>query len=119
MRPVPATVLAILIMSAHTASAEAEPGSPHSHHASLEAVVVEMADTPEEHRALAAYYQDKATAAKARAEHHRSMAKHYVATKMRERQRMQAHCIALAEADEKAAAEYEKLAEAHASEAGD
>jgi hypothetical protein len=82
-----------------------------------EALLVEFADTPSDHRALAAYYHDKAVDARAQAATHRSMAKHYAAGKLMQRDAMKKHCTDLAQKLEGAAADYDSLAAEHETEA--
>jgi hypothetical protein len=88
-----------------------------SEHASVEALLVELAHTPAAHAALADYYRGKAAEARATAETHRSMGKHYAASKFFEREAMSKHCKALAKQFERMAAQYEELASSHAAEA--
>lgn len=98
----------------------AQEGS-HTGHASketsIEALLVEFASTPAEHKALAEYYRSKAAEARSTAANHRSMGKHYAGGKLVERQKMKSHCDALARQFEGAAEQYEKLAADHDAEA--
>jgi hypothetical protein len=82
-------------------------------HGSLEQLVVESADTPQEHEALARYYADKATHMREMAQRHRDMGEAYGGTKITQRQRMQDHCNALAADFEKAAGDFDALAKEH------
>ncbi len=59
---------------------------------SLEKLVVEMAQTPEQHAALATYYRSMAKDARAEAKRHDEMARSYVAGKITQRARMNDHC---------------------------
>jgi len=81
---------------------------------SLEQLVVESADTPQEHEALSRYYAGKAEHMRQMAEMHRSMGATYGGTKITQRQRMQEHCNALAADFDKTAADFEALAKEHA-----
>jgi hypothetical protein len=83
-------------------------------HDSLEQLVVESADTPQEHEALARYYGDKAEHMRKMAENHRAMGQAYGGTKITQRKRMQDHCSALVADFEKAAGDFEALAKEHA-----
>ena len=75
----------------------------------LEHLMVENADTPAEHRALARYYRMKAADAKSLAEEHRAMGKRYHG-KPGEVRNMRKHCDRIAELNEELAAQYESLA---------
>ncbi|HEU4428737.1 MAG TPA: hypothetical protein VFT98_08285 [Myxococcota bacterium] len=83
---------------------------------SLEQLVVEMADTPAEHAALATHYRAKAAEARAAAARHESMGRVYTGGKMMQREQMKAHCRKLAEENTAIAAEYEELAKVHEAE---
>ena len=75
----------------------------------LEHLMVENADTPQEHLALARYYRMKAADAMSLAEEHRLMGKHY-RSRQGATQRMKQHCERIAELNEELASEYESLA---------
>ena len=88
---------------------------------SLEQVVVEMANTPAEHAALASYYRSQADQARAQAREHTAMASSYVPGvehkttwgTVQERQKMADHCKKLAQQNEAMAQDYEELAKLH------
>lgn len=105
-------VAALAAVAPGTVFAESPPAD-----ATLEALLVEMADTPEEHQAVARYYRARASSAREMADHHRSMSRHYSGVKLAQRRRMQEHCDKIASAYEKLGQEYEKLAESHEAEA--
>lgn len=84
--------------------------------ARLEALVVEMAETPAQHRALARYYRDQAEEHRELAALHREMARSYAAADKRDSVRKSEHCERLATLDEELADEYEALAKAHVDE---
>lgn len=84
--------------------------TPASTTEQLEQLMVESADTPAEHEALARYYRAKAADAKALAQHHRSMGKTYASGKLTQRQAMKKHCERIADLNEELAAQYEELA---------
>ncbi len=75
----------------------------------LEHLMVENADTPAEHQALARYYRMKAADAKSLAQEHREMAKRYRG-KPGEVRNMRKHCDRIADLNEELAAQYESLA---------
>lgn len=85
--------------------------------ASLEQLVVESADSPADHAALANYYRAKAAAARAEAKRHEGMARAYTGGKMMERARMQSHCKKIAKDHDAIAMEYDELAKLHDAEA--
>jgi len=87
----------------------------HDH--SLEQVLVESAETPADHTALAHHYREEAAAARAEAEKHERMAKSYNEGKAMQRVQMQRHCKAIAESLEKQANDYDALAALHEAEA--
>ncbi len=95
------------------------PGWPVSAETTaLEELVSRMADTPEEHQAVAEYFREKAKAARKEAETHARMGVNYAGgTKIRDKQEMQKHCDAIAKAQTAIADEYEALAKLHEMEA--
>jgi hypothetical protein len=78
----------------------------------LEHLMIENADTPAEHQALARYYRMKAADAKALAAEHRSMAKSYTGGNVASLRAMKKHCDRIAELNDELAAQYEDLAKA-------
>ena len=80
-------------------------------------LLVESADTPQEHKALAAYFHDLAENRRAEAARHRSMAKYYGGQKETARQQGKEHCDRLVRLNEDEAAQYEALAKLHESQA--
>jgi len=107
--------LSILVVSPAWARAEA-PGAAIQH---LEHLMIENADTPEEHGALARYYQMKAADARSLAEEHRAMARRYMGGKITERQAMMRHCERIAELNDELATQYEGLAKGEDTAAGE
>jgi len=83
---------------------------------SLEQLVVEMADTPSDHAALASHYRAKAAAARAEAAKHESMGRTYSGGKFFQRTAMQSHCKKIAADNAAVATEYEELAKLHEEE---
>jgi hypothetical protein len=80
---------------------------------SLEALVVEMADSPAEHAAVAEHFRAKAGEARAQARRHESMGRAYGGGKLGTRAQLTDHCKRLAEQFDAAAGEYEELAALH------
>lgn len=101
-----AILLGTLAFSPGLAAAE---GGEHS----LEQLVVEMAQTPAQHAALANHYRGKAAQARAEAAEHDAMGKAYFGGKLTDRQRMQEHCKKLSAQNSAMAAEYDALAKLH------
>lgn len=82
--------------------------------ASIEELAVGMADTSEDHAALAKYFHAQATTARQRAAGHEGMAKRYgMHAKLVQKGMMQQHCKKIAENDTSSADEYEALAKLH------
>jgi hypothetical protein len=106
---VSAAAAAFLLALPFAGVAEEHKGS----HASIEELLVQFADKPEEHAALADYYRAKAAASREDAAAHRTMAKQYAAGKLLQKDAMRAHCEALAKQADAMAAEYERLAGEH------
>jgi hypothetical protein len=84
---------------------------------SLEQLVVEMAQTPEQHAALAKHYRAKAEEARTEARSHEAMGRGYGGGKIAERQQMQGHCKKLSESFTAVANEYDALAKLHEAQA--
>ena len=84
---------------------------------SVEELVVEMANTPAEHAAVARYFRAKAEDARGEMRMHQGMARSYGGGKLGTRIQLKAHCDKLAEQYGAAAAEYEELAKLHDAQA--
>ncbi|MBM4382773.1 MAG: hypothetical protein FJ091_05325 [Deltaproteobacteria bacterium] len=80
---------------------------------SLEALVVEMADSPSEHAAVAQHFRAKAAEARAQARRHESMGRAYGGGKLGTRTQLKGHCSRLVEQFNAAASEYDELAKLH------
>jgi len=85
---------------------------------SLEELVVQMADTPAQHAALASYFRGKADEARNQARIHESMGRSMGAGKAAQQQQMKSHCQALSARYTAVAEEYEALAKIQDQEAG-
>ena len=83
----------------------------------LEQVLIESANTPAQHQALAEHFRAKANAARAEAKDHRSMADSYGGTKLMVAAAQRKHCNDIAANLEAQAKSYEALAAAHEAEA--
>ena len=81
--------------------------------ASLEELVVEMAETPQQHAALVRYYQAKAEEARAEASRHDQMGDAYQGAKLAQRKRMSEKCQTISERYTSMAKEYDELAKLH------
>lgn len=112
MRILQSLVLALTLLLSGAAAVDAQ-AAQHGAHGSLEQLVVESADTPKQHEALASYYRGKAEHMRSMAEEHRSMGKAYGANKMVQRDRMRQHCNDLAANFDKAAEEFDAMATGH------
>jgi hypothetical protein len=82
-------------------------------------LLVESADTPQEHKALAAYFRSKAEAHRAAAARHRSMASHYGGQKETLRKEGKQHCDRLVSLNDDEAAQYDALAKLHETQASE
>ena len=78
--------------------------------ASLEQVLVESATTPKQHEALAAYYANRAAAARKEADAHREMGKTYGGVKGSQLATMKEHCEKLASLYDEEAKQYDMMA---------
>ena len=65
--------------------------------AALEKLVVEMAETPQQHASLARYYQAKAAEARSEASRHDRMGQSYYSGKLTQRNKMRKHCKKISE----------------------
>jgi hypothetical protein len=93
---------ALLVLSAAGAWAEAP--------ATLTTEMIENANTPAEHQAVARYYREKAAEAKDVAAKHTAMGKSTFAGKPNFRDMMKKHCERITKLNEELAAQYEELA---------
>lgn len=103
---------AMLLTAAPRAHAAGEEGD-------LVELLVESADAPQEHQALAKYFRGLAEERRAQAAQHRSMAKHYGGEKATLRQQGKEHCDRLVSLNEQEAVQYEALAEMHDAQAAE
>ncbi len=81
--------------------------------ATLEGLVIEMADTMEEHAALADYYRGKATEARADAAKHVQIGRSYHEGKLPQRNQMKKHCQKISDQYSEMAKEFDALAKLH------
>ena len=109
--------LAIEMSVATIVGCAAVPPEATSPSPSLEELVVQMADTPAEHRAIAQYFRDTAESTRVRAEYHRSMGSSYAAGKVGARDRMRDHCDRISALERGLVKEFEELARLHEAEA--
>jgi hypothetical protein len=95
----------------------AAPGIGFAQDHDVEQLVIEMAHTPDQHRAVAAHYRAKAEEARKEARRHESMGRIYATQRSAQPQVGRRHCEKLAQNYESIAAEYEELAKFHDGEA--
>jgi hypothetical protein len=107
--------LAIEMSVATIVGCAAVPPEATSPSPSPEQLVVQMADTPAEHRAVAQYFRDKAESTRVRAEYHRSMGSSYPTGKVGAR--MRDHCDRISALERGLVKELEALARLHEAEA--
>lgn len=80
---------------------------------SLELFVIESAETPAQHTALANYYRASAAEARAEEARHNQMGKAYGPGRFSEKQRMKAHCDEIARNFAASAKAFDEMAAAH------
>ena len=80
---------------------------------SLEELASGLADTPDEHKAVASYYRGKAEQARNEAAVHRRMAEAFGIGKYAEKKTMKSHCEGLVATFETQAKQYDALAADH------
>jgi len=80
---------------------------------SIEELAAQLATTPEQHQAVAAYYRGQAEQARAEAQRHRKMSARYAGGKYVQKKAMEDHCAKLTASYESLAAQYESLAADH------
>lgn len=108
MRRTIAMMSAGCLLSLAPAGAWAQTPANTSQH--LEHLMIQNADTPAEHQALANYYRMKAADAKALAAEHRAMAKSYTGGNVASLRTMKKHCDRIAQLNDELATQYEDLA---------
>lgn len=111
MRMIQSLLFALTLLLSGTAAVDAL--AQDSGHGSLEQLVVESAESPKQHEALASFYSGKAKEMRESAAEHRSMGNAYSANKMVQRDRMRKHCSDLAANFDKAADDFEAMAKVH------
>lgn len=81
----------------------------------IEKLVSELADKPEQHQAIAQYYNDRAAAAQKDLEHHQKMRKAYLGTGKNQHANdsMRKHCDSLVKLNESLVKEYKAMALEH------
>lgn len=113
--PALAATAALATLVAFSATPPALADTPQS---SLEALAVELVDTPAQHAALANYFRAQAAEARANAKRHTAMKAAYSGGKLVQARAMATHCDKLIEDFTAAATEYESLAAEHDKLAG-
>lgn len=102
---------ALALAPGTTQAAEGDDGA-------LAPLVIEMADTPKVHKALARHYRDEAQEARAEERRHERMADSYRSRKVSLRWiEERRHCERLSQKYAEVAAEYEALSQLHEEEA--
>ena len=80
---------------------------------SLEQLVIESANSPADHAALAKHFRAKAAQAREEASRHDRMARSYNVGKFTDKMHMEKHCKRISANATSSAAEYEELAKLH------
>lgn len=108
-------IVAALFVLALVASGGIASAGEDGH--SLEQLVVEMAETPAQHMALATHYRAKAEEARQERERHEQMGATYGGGKHVQRAHMKRHCQNISDRYAELAEEYDALAKLHEAEA--
>lgn len=85
----------------------------HAANDGLEALIPQLATTPDQHKGVASYYRSKAASASAEAARHRQMGKSYSQGNYTRKKAMQEHCEGVAASYDSLAKQYEELAVEH------
>jgi len=81
--------------------------------AALEALIPQLATTPDQHKAVASYYRSQAASASAEATRHRQMGTTYSQGNYTRKKAMEEHCEKLSASYDALAKQYEELAAEH------
>ena len=103
------TTIAMTLLAAFFAAPSISQAQQHD----IEHLVVEMANTAQEHQAVAEHYRLKAQEARDEVRRHEQMGRLYASRRSSTPQRGRQHCESLAENFEEIAADYEELAKLH------
>jgi hypothetical protein len=102
-------MIAVTLLAAFLAAPSISQAQQHD----IEHLVVEMANTAQEHQAVAEHYRMKAQEARSEAERHEAMGRLYATRRSATPQRGRVHCENLAKQFEAIAGEYDELAKLH------
>ena len=103
------TTIAMTLLGAFLAAPAISQPQQHD----IEHLVVEMANTPEEHKGVAEHYRLKAQEARDEAQRHQQMGQVYAARRSSTPQQGRQHCEAIAKDFQAIATEYDALAKLH------
>jgi hypothetical protein len=103
------TTIALTLLAAFIAAPSISQAQQHD----IEHLVIEMANTAQEHQAVAQHYRMKAQEARDEAERHEEMGRVYASRRSSTPQRGRQHCENLAKQFESIAGEYDELAKLH------
>lgn len=103
------STFALTLLASFLAAPAVSQAQPHD----IEHLVIEMANTAEEHQAVAGHYRMKAQEARDEARRHEQMGRLYATRRSATPQRGRQHCESLAENFEEIAADYDELAKLH------
>jgi hypothetical protein len=103
------TMIAVTLLAAFLAAPSISQAQQHD----IEHLVIEMANTAQEHQAVAQHYRMKAREAREEAERHEAMGRVYATRRSSTPQRGRQHCENLAKQFEAIAGEYDELATLH------
>ena len=103
------TTIAMTLLSAFLAAPALAQAQQHD----IEHLVIEMANTPQEHQAVAQHYRMKAQEARDESARHQAMGQVYATRRSSTPQQGRQHCDNLAKQFQAIAGEYEGLAKLH------
>ena len=103
------TTIAMTLVAAFLAAPAISQAQQHD----IEHLVVEMANTAQEHQAVAGHYRMRAQEARDEARRHQEMGRVYAARRSSTPQSGRQHCESLAQKYNEIAGEYDELAKLH------
>jgi len=101
--------IAVALLAASVAAPSISQAQQHD----IEHLVIEMANTPQEHQAVAEHFRMKAQEAREDARRHQAMGRIYAGQRGSTPQQGRQHCENLARQYESIAGEYDELAKLH------
>ena len=107
------TTIALTLLAGFLAGPALAQAPQQHHQHDIEHLVIEMANTPQEHQGVAEHFRLKAQEARDEAARHEAMGRVYAARRSSTPQQGRQHCENLAKQFQAIAGEYEELAKLH------